>query len=810
MKRGAGLLLLLFALLTAAAAWQARDFRIDASADTLLDEANAHYLRSRIIGQRFAPQEFVLLAYAPREHALYSARSFATLSELDRRLSELERVESVRSLVSVPLLQLGGVGLDAQADYAGMTVRQQGYSPAQVQRVMQGHPIYEGLLVNAQGTATALQVLFRPEPELAELEGRIVAIEAQRLDGELNAEQRAELAELQARAAPLRRALDRQRYAEIAQIRAIAADYEDEADLVLGGAHVLGQQLIEIIRADLLVFGAAIAAVIALLLLLVFRSLRWVLIPLLCCGVSLTLTLGLFAALGFAATVISANFVALQLILTLALVVHLIVQYREERRARPEAGQPELVRATLRAKTAPVLYAGLTTSVGFASLLLSGIEPVVAFGWMMVVAMAVSIATGLLLFPALMLLGRPEPARREARWAGWLLGGLARSARAPALWLLLTLAWLAAAGLGAQRLSVENSFIDYFRADTQVHKELRFIDRELGGTTPLDIVYTVPESERHPDLVLRAQTIQRLQRLHARLAEHEAMGHVLSVVNVTELARTLNAGKPLTEYELTAIYWLLDDTLREKLVGSFYAEDAQQIRISARVADTTPGLNRAQLLADIRADLREVGIEESQVSLSNLFVLYQDLLQRLYRSQILTLGVVFAVLALAFALIFRSPRRALIALLPNLVATGGVLGLMGWAGIPLDFMTMTIAAIAMGIAVDDTIHYLHRYRAEARRVGPRAAVAATHHSVGHALLYTTLILACGFALLLASDFLPSVYFGLLTALALLLALLADLTLLPALLARWGGFSGSEPGNRSRCRPAPAGSDPGSS
>ena len=778
--------LLAFLALVVALGWQARHFEIDASADTLLSDDNEHYIRSQVIQRRFAPQEFLLVAYKPRSHPVLSQETFADLAALSKALSEIDRVASVRSLVNVPLFMAAGSGLSPDTDPNALTIEQRGFSVDAVRSALEDHPIYEGLLINRDHTATALQVLFAPNAELERLRAQMVEIQRQRLDGDLSDEQHAELARLERAAAPLEKRLDETRHEEIERIRAIVAPFEDDAELFLGGAHVLGFQLIDIITTDLVLFGAAIAAMICLLLLLLFRSWRWVLVPLLCCAAGVALSTGLFGLLSLKATVISANFVALQLILTLAIVIHLIVQYREEVSADAQASQAILVQRTLAAKALPCLYAGLTTSVGFASLLLSGIQPVVAFGWMMIVAVFVAIATSLILFPALMTLFGKERTRSGDGVARPVVNGLAALAqRMPAMVGGMSLLIAGAAGAGLAFLSVENSFINYFADSTKVHRELSFIDQELGGTTALDVSYTIPAAERHEDLIMKAETVQRLQRMQRALEQQKGMGTVLSVVNFTELARRVNDDRPLTEYELTALYWMLEDALRDDLLGAFFAPEHEQVRLSARVQDTTPGLDRGALLDDIRADFEALGVSGAQYQLTGLFVLYQDLLDRLFRSQILTLGVVYVALFFAFCAIFRSLSLALIALAPNVLSTISILGFMGWAGIPLDFMTITIAAIAMGIAVDDTIHYIHRYRAERRQQTPREAMQGTHRSVGQALLYTSVVVAAGFSLLMFSDFVPSVFFGLLTALAMVVALVANLTLLGVLLTKTG-------------------------
>lgn len=765
--------------------WQARHFQIDASEETLLTPNNVNYIRTQIMNRRFAPEEFLLVAYRPRHWPVFSRQTFGDLRELSARLRRLERVKSVRSILNVPLLRLAEKDASLELDPSALTVDKAHFSLPRIRRAFTHHPIYENLLVNEDQTATALQVVFRGDPALEKLEARITELQRKSLARELTGAEQTELERLRARTEPLEQRLGDRRSRELEAIRAIAADYEDDADIYLGGGHVLAYQLIQIIRNDLIVFGGAIAVMIAVLLLLLFRRLKWVFIPMLCCALSVLATMGLFGLFGFKVTVISANFIALQLILTLALVIHLIVQYREYAAARADWDQARLVRETLARKAAPIFYAGVTTSIGFASLLFSDIQPVITFGWMMISAMFVSIAVSLILFPSLMALFARERAAQHRRLACRALHALARLSLRYRLATAATAAVVLAASVaGLLRLDVENSFINYFRDSTEVHRALAFIDREFGGTTPLDLVYDIPPALEKKDLVLSARTVLALQRIQATLKRHRGVGKVLSVVDFTELARELNDDKPLTEYELTAVYWLLDKSVRENLVGSFLSPEQGQVRISARIQDTTPGLDRAALLADIRADMAELEIPPEDYTLTNLFVLYQDLLQRLFRSQLLTLGIVYGVLALTFLAIFRSFRIALIALAPNILATLAVLGVMGWLRIPLDFMTITIASIAMGIAVDDTIHYTYRYLEERRDAPAAEAVRRSHASVGHAILYTSLIIVLGSSLLAFSDFVPSILFGLLTALAMTLAVLFALTVLPAMLARF--------------------------
>jgi predicted RND superfamily exporter protein len=781
--RRAWILILLLLAGAAALGWQARKFEIDASAETLLTPNNEKYIQSKLVNQEFSPDEFLFIAYEPKNGALLSSDTFRVLRDITKDLEQVERIASVRSILNVPLLSLADFSDLTDIDPAELTIERGNFPIDVISETLRDHPVYEDLLIDKDQSVTALQVLFRPFKELVAVRNEITALEAKALEGELTEDQQLELEGLRQDEEPLQREASNIRNREVEQVRSIANKYTEDANVYLGGVNVVGYQLVEIIRHDLVVFGAAIAILIALLLYLLFRELRWIVVAFACCLVSIVCTIGFFGLFGLKATVISANFIALQLILTLALVVHLIVQYREYARSKPDWDQARLVRETMKNKFAPSVYASITTSVGFASLIASGLQPVISFGWMMMIAMLVSLFVSLSLFPLLLTVMHKDRKVDEPRVVRRLLRSFANLVITRAKPILVTAAAILLLGIaGSLRLDVENSFINYFSDSTNVHRELVFVDQKLGGSTPLDIVYSPPPTGT--DLLFRAETFQRLQKLQEVLEKHEAVGKVMSLNNFAELARKVNDGKPLTEYEVTMAYRLMDEDLRESLLGSFFSEDTHRLRVSLRIQDTTPGLDRSEFLDAIRTDVQDVLGDDTEFQLANLFVLYEDILQRLFRSQVLTLGIVLVAVFAAFLAIFRSLRLALIAIVPNILVTITVFGMMGWLGIALDLMTITIAAVAMGIAVDDTIHYIHRFRQEAHAAERADAIRRTHTSVGFAVMYTTIIIVAGFASLAFSDFVPSVLFGLLTGVALTSALLYDITVMPVLLSRY--------------------------
>lgn len=769
-----------FVIIVAVFANFSLDFEIDASAETLLVKDNPLYIESKINNQKFAPAEFILVAYKPDDEQIFSAPSLAVVQTLTQRFAGLDRVSAVNSVVNVPLLSLAD-NLVADLDVGAYTWESQQYSSETMQEVFNQHPIYTELLVNTELTASAIQIVFDENPELSAINADILSLELVRMGGGLSDEDELKLQDLVLAAALISDELAAVRSAEIKQIYEIVDEYADTGQFYLGGNYVLAEHLITIIKNDLLVFGTAIVLIICAMLFVLFRDIRWVLIPIICCFASVTITTGAFGLLGLKTTVISSNFIALQLILTLALVIHLIVQYQVLAQENSGRSHHDLLQGTIAKKIKPCLFAGITTSVGFASLLFSNIQPVISFGWMMIVAMLTSIVVSLVLFPSILALGNTVlPHRRHAFSAFALKEILAGCRRFPNYIIAISAVLVVISIVGILRLNVENSFIGYFKESTQVRQELTFIDQELGGTTPLDIIFDSGGVNDNPDLIITAEEVQMLQRIQTSMEQSVAVGKTMSVFNFTELAQTINDGVPLTEYELNSLYLLLDKEVRESLFESYLDEETGALRVSVRIKDATEGLDRREFLEAVRSTMAEIGVDDSSYTLTNLFVLYQDILQRLYTSQITTLGLVYVALALVLLLIFRSFKVSLIALIPNVMTTLFILGVMGLLNIPLDLMTITIAAIAMGIAVDDTIHFVHQYLEN----DSEDVLKNTFNTVGYAILYTSIIITVGFSVLGFSDFIPSMLFGLLTALAMVIAFVTDITLLPVLLEKY--------------------------
>ncbi|NNM01270.1 MAG: MMPL family transporter, partial [Gammaproteobacteria bacterium] len=662
--------------------------------------------------------------------------------------------------------------------------------------------LYAELLASRDGNTTALQINIDDYPLYRELlEKRGPLLKKKRSSG-LTAEEELELAQVRRDFAAEKRRLSAQNKRQVAEIRAIMARFSDRGTLHLGGIPMIQDDMITFIRNDLKTFGAGISLFLVLMLTAIFRHVRWVVLPLLSCAYAGTLMIGLLGLAGWQVTVISSNFISLMLIITMSMNVHLTVRYRELHTADESLSHRELIRRTTRGLVWPCLYTVLTTIIGFLSLVVSGIKPVIDFGWMMTVGLIVVFFTSFTLFPALLGLldkqpGRLDETRRSAPTA--LLARL--TLRAGNAVIIAAVLILAAALYGVTRLEVENSFVSYFSERTEIYQGLKLIDQELGGTTPVDIILSFPPEEvltefddeeldifgeiesDKSDAWFTADKIERIEAVHDYLDGIDTVGKVISLATVLRIAEKLTPGIKLDTFELGVIYKRLPETLKEAMLDPYISIDHDEARISVRVVDSRSDLRRDALLKQINRDLEDkLGIPRDEFQVTGMLVLYNNVLQSLFRSQILTLGMVMLGIFVMLLLLFRSLKLATITIIPNVLAALAILGLMGLLGLPLDLMTITIAAISIGIAVDNCIHYVYRFRDALPRFGDyEQTLVFCHNNIGRAMFYTSITIVVGFSILVLSNFIPSIYFGLLTALAMVLALLGALTLLPRLI-----------------------------
>ncbi|MFT5042708.1 MAG: putative RND superfamily exporter protein [Hyphomicrobiaceae bacterium] len=805
--------LVLTLIVTSGFAWHTQDFQLDVSQESLVLEGDDALQYYESIQGRYGSDDVVIVTYTP-DGDLFSQRSLEQIAALKGELLEMERVESVLSILDVPLLRSPPVTLE---DVQGglRTLSDKDVDVTLAAKELRESILYKELLVGSDKNTTALQISFERDALYTSLREARNLLRSKQLDGNLTREEMRELTSLTEEFRSHTRSLGSLLDEDIAHIRNLIGRYEEHAEIHLAGGPMIVSDMISYVRHDLRVFGLAALAILTLLLAAIFRQPRWVLLPLATALATGIVTIGFVSLAGWLVTVVSSNFLPLVLIFTLSLSIHLIVHYRELQVANPDAEQLFLVRQTLRAKALPCLYTVMTTVVAFGSLVVSGIRPVIDFGWIMVLGLSIGFVLNFVIFPSVLMLLSPPLQQSEPRLTAIITGFCANVIyNHGSAVLLTTFVVTGVCGWGVSTLSVENSFINYFKESTEIYQGMLLADQKLGGTTPLDVIVDAPaewlaamepqDGDEEWDLDygiggepgfsatsywFNTLRFEQIQALHEYLDSIDASGKVISLATTLQVLEQLNEGEQFDDFDLAVLYKKIPPDLKATMISPYLSEDGHQLRLAVRIEDSDPTLVRNQMLADIREHLvGELGYNDEDVQLTGMMVLYNNMLQSLFRSQILTLGTVMAVIAVAFGLLFRSVPVALVAITPNIIAAVFVLGIMGLLGIPLDIMTITIAAITVGIAVDDTIHYLHRFRLELEVDGDyAAAVKRSHASIGSAMYYTSSCVTIGFSIFALSDFIPTIYFGILTALAMVAALAADLIILPLLLERFRPF-----------------------
>jgi len=789
---------------------------IDASAETLLLNDDKDLAFSRTVAKRFKSNDVLILAYKPKQDLL-SPESLQTLTRISNDLEKLPSVESVDSLINVPLFFSPIREMDDLINET-RTLKSADIDLSLVKQEFLTSPLYKDRLVNKDFTISSILIHLYQNPEyFTLLEKRNLLLDKQKISSLTKEEKQA----LQNVTIAFKKYRDEQRILDnknIKEIRSLISKYQDDATFFLGGVQMISSDIIGFVKNDLLVYGSILILLLIVVLGVVFKKPRWVMLPILICALSviaITSSLGFF---GWEITVISSNFIALQLIITISIVLHLIVRYEELLTLYPRASSKRLILLTMLTKATPSFFAILTTIAGFSSLLFSHIYPVINLGWMMSAGITLSLIISFIVFPTvLMLLKKTPPVKR--RKSTFSLPSLTSKIilHDKKAIFIITFLSIVFSVTGASQLIVENSFINYFKKDTDIYKGMKIIDQELGGTTPLDIILTLSDenstvspipatqedteedadsfedefsaSENQDQYWFTDEKITIIKKVHNYLTHIEQVGEVQSFATLLDTGKILNQNKNLDSVDLAIIYQKLPQKYREVILLPYVNIEHNQLRFSTRIVDSNEALRRDALLKKITDDLTHIiDHHVATVQLSNLMVLYNNMLQSLFDSQITMISLVLLIIFLMFFILFRSLKLTLIALTANVIPIAMVFGFMGWLNIPLDIMTITIAAIAMGIGVDDTIHYIHRFKVEfAKDNFYYFTMHRTNTSIGNALYYTTLTVVIGFSILTLSNLIPTIYFGLLTMLVMIAALVSNLILLPKLLLLFKPF-----------------------
>ena len=817
------LILLLVFTLTIITSVGLSNFKLDASSDALVLESDESLKTYREAEEEFGDSSFLIVTYEPKNE-LFSEYSLKKISELESDLKNIDGVDSVLSILDAPIFFQPRVGLSEVSDNL-KNLTDAGVDLNLAKEEIINNPIYKELIISSDGRVTAMQVVLKGNDEYNKLINLRYEI-LDKLDSRepltsktINQLQN-DLENINTRISEINNQESEFNKLLIAEIRQTLDIYRDEATIYLGGPSMIATDMMDYIESDLIVFGTAVAVIFALMLYLFFGSMWYVLLPLLNAFLATFITAGFLGFMDWKISVVSSNFIALLLILTISLTVHLLVKINE---IKKEKNLRNAIIEGYGQMFAPCFFAALTTAVAFLSLTFGELKPVIEFGKMMAFGISIAFILTFTFLPcAIYLVSKIKTKDYLSlhRITSWILDfSNNNKIIIGSSFIIIFIIF----SYGVSKLEVENRFIDYFDKETEIYQGMYEIDSKLGGTATLDIIISepiesdIPEKSKMQNIATNVAVIaddfsfddlfeddlfedmtsdasgywwntyslKTLEDIHDYLDSIPEIGKVLSVASGIKLAREINDGEDLNDLELALLRSVLPEDIRETLLYSYINKDDSVVRISTRVNESSTNLNRNELLEKINYDLQnEFNLKPDQYEITGLAVLYNNMLQSLFQSQIGSLLIVFAVISIMLLLIFKSFKVMVIGLIPNIFVASSVMGLLGLLKIPLDIMTITVAAISVGMAVDNTIHYIYRYKKELKKTNSvEKALENAHTTTGRAIFYTATTIAAGFCILSLSNFFPTVLFGLFTSLAMVLAFITSLTVLPNLLVK---------------------------
>ena len=773
------LTILVLFLLLVSFGYYSKDFKLDASSDTLLLENDPDLKYLREVNNRYGSKEFLILTYTPEE-AMNSEKSLNNLLSLKYKIQSLDWVYSVITLLDVPLLNNSDTPL-AERLQNFTTLKSENVDIERGFEEILSSPVFKNFVISEDGKTTGIIVNIKEDVNLKNLDDK-------------SKEEIEKYKDLR----------KKKNHKNIVEIREIIKSYDNIGKIYLGGIPMIADDMMSFIKNDIIVFGIGVLLFIIVTLWFIFKKLIWIIVPLSSCFFSVLIMTGLLGLIGWKVTVISSNFIALMLILTMAMNIHMSTRFLQLKKNNPNLKNSEIIFMTTGKMFWPIMYTALTTICAFLSLIFSEIKPVIDFGWMMSLGLITSFLITFTLLPTLINLLSTEKINIEGESKSKItefLGEISINSR-PTIF-LITLVVIISSIVGISRLEVENSFINYFNKNTEIYKGMKLIDEKLGGTTPLDIIIKFPTFEKDKLTVaddefedwgdeenhdnrkywFTKDKIEKIEKVHSYLESNPFVGKVLSFSSILKVAKQLNNNKPLDTLEIGVFYSKIPDTIKKEVIDPYISIEDNEARISLRIKDSEKNLRRNDLIKKIEYDLEnQIGLESNEYKLAGVLILFNNLLQSLFKSQILTLGFVMSGIFAMFLILFRNIKLSLIGVVPNFIAAFFILGIIGLLEIPLDMMTITIAAITIGIAVDNSIHYIYRFKEEFfQNNSYEKTIKLCHSTVGIAILNTSITIVFGFSILVLSNFIPTIYFGVFTGLAMLLAMISVLTLLPSLI-----------------------------
>jgi len=754
-----------------------KDFRLDASSETLLIEGDPDLEYLKEITERYGSKDFLILTYSPNEEMI-AETSINNLLSLKYKIQSLDWVHSVVTLLDIPLLDNSEAPLQERLDNF-QTLKDENIDKERGFKEILNSPVFRNFVISEDGKTSGIIVYIKKD-ELKNVENK------NKKEIEIYKD-----------------SLKKKNHENIIQIREVIKSYDDVGKIYLGGIPMITDDMMSFIKSDIIFFGLGVLLFIIATLWFVFRKLIWIIIPISSCFFSVLIMTGLLGLLGWKVTVISSNFIALMLILTMAMNIHMSTRFLQLRNDLPNLSNFEIISMTTEKMFWPIIYTVLTTVCAFLSLVFSGIKPIIDFGWMMTFGLITSFIITFTLLPTLLsfMSNNDINIKQDSDSKITSFFGKISINNKSSIFIITGLV-IILSFIGISRLEVENSFINYFNKNTEIYKGMKLIDEKLGGTTPLEVILSfaknteieTSEDDEFEDwgddedrddekYWFTKDKIDKIQRVHNYLDNLPAVGKVLSFSSIVEVATQLNNNKPLGSLEMGVLYSKIPENIKKDIIEPYISIKDNEARISLRIIDSQDGLRRNDLINQINYDLEnKLKLNKDEFKLAGVLILFNNLLQSLFKSQILTLGLVMIGIFVMFMVLFRNIKLSLIGVVPNFIAAFFILGIIGLLGIPLDMMTITIAAITIGIAVDNSIHYIYRFKDEFLKTKDYNKTLKTCHStVGVAILNTSITIVFGFSILVFSKFIPTIYFGVFTGIAMLLAMISVLTLLPSLI-----------------------------
>tara|TARA_Y100000590_G_scaffold86547_1_gene96889 strand:- start:5133 stop:7535 length:2403 start_codon:yes stop_codon:yes gene_type:complete len=775
-----------------------KNFKIDASSDTLILQNDEDFKYFNYYNKVFPTKNFLVLAISSNE--IIDENYIKKINTLKNKLMKIKEIDSIFSIVDAPILLTNNLQLTDLKNTIE-NINNTEITLSKVLKEFSNNPLYVNQIISQDKKISSLIIYLKKDQIFLKLK------ENKNLSSN-NLNEYKKNKDIQ----------NKKRQELIKNIRIIINEEQNndtklnnKFNYYLGGIDMIIDDSITYVKKDILFFSFSVTLFIFIILFIIFKNIKWVIIPLISSGYSIIIMIGLMGLFKWEVTAISSNFISLMLILSISMSIHIINNYKKNYNNK-DIQEP--IKTTLTNMFWPCFYTALTTIVAFSSLIFSDIKPIIDFGIIMIVALFLIFLTSFTILPLLIYIWPTIDNKKNLNLI--VLKYFSNLSLNNSLKIIvINLIVVSISIYGIKNLSVENSFINYFKKNTEIYKGMKIIDENLGGTTPLDIIikfndedlqdnqivtnkendFESDEDDLFEDLELvdelfsddniwfNEEKIRVVTEIHKFLENKKEIGKVQSIYSLIDIANQINK-KNLSSFELSVLYNEVPENYKKDLLDPYLSIDENMVKINARVKDSAE-INRDKLIKDINLELNSLYKNNVEIKINGLLILYNNMLQSLFSSQINSLGIVILAIFVMFLILFKSFKLSIIGIIPNILASSIILGILGLFKIPLDIMTVTIAAITIGIAVDNTIHYLYRYKENnLKLMNIEKSIQKTHENVGNAVLTTSITIAFGFSVLAFSNFIPTVLFGIFTALAMLIAMIGVLLTLPSLLKRF--------------------------